>query len=83
MRFLLAQADRHHHGYHGHYGGYYRLSIADRIRRFFGLPLKSSNVKYEPRTSSWGFLGFSRPRRYTDARTGQEVDRRGRPIYRV
>nr|GAT54073.1 predicted protein [Mycena chlorophos] len=73
---------RHHGGHHGsHYDGYgYHLTLGERIRRFFGFRARQHRHKS---SSSWGFLGRSRPRRYVDARTGAEVDRKGRPIYHV
>ncbi|KAF9006451.1 hypothetical protein BDQ17DRAFT_1351768 [Cyathus striatus] len=68
------------------YGGqqYYgqRLPVGERLRRFFGLAPRS-NFRYKSNRTSWGFLGYSRRPRYVDARTGGEVDRHGRPIYRV
>ncbi|KAL4268859.1 hypothetical protein AB1N83_002028 [Pleurotus pulmonarius] len=63
-----------------------RLSFTDRLRRFFGFaPRSVDGVKYkhQGKYSSWGFLGRSKRRRYVDARTGAEVDKRGRPVYRV
>ncbi|KAF9498432.1 hypothetical protein BDN71DRAFT_1503869 [Pleurotus eryngii] len=70
--------------YSGQYGP--RLSFTDRLRRFFGLsPRSVGGVKYkhQGKYSSWGFLGRSKRPRYVDARTGAEVDKRGRPIYRM
>ncbi|KAJ7068203.1 hypothetical protein C8F01DRAFT_1117279 [Mycena amicta] len=67
-----------HHRSHGHHHGH--LSLGERIRRFFGFRPRHHRHKS---SSSWGFLGRSRPRRYVDARTGGEVDRKGRPVYRV
>jgi hypothetical protein len=68
--------DRRHHSYR-------RLTIGERIRRFFGFAPRHPGVKIQGSHSSWGFLGRSRRRRYVDAHTGMEVDKRGRPIYRV
>ncbi|KAJ3824577.1 hypothetical protein EV361DRAFT_230641 [Lentinula raphanica] len=59
------------------------LTFGERIRRFFGFGPKHQHYKHKSRNSSWGFLGRSRRRRYMDARTGAEVDRHGRPVYRV
>ncbi|KAJ3937367.1 MAG: hypothetical protein NXY57DRAFT_638609 [Lentinula lateritia] len=59
------------------------LTFGERIRRFFGFGPKHRQYKHKSRNSSWGFLGRSRRRRYMDARTGGEVDRHGRPVYRV
>ncbi|KAJ3987220.1 hypothetical protein F5890DRAFT_843658 [Lentinula detonsa] len=59
------------------------LTFGERIRRFFGFGPKHHHYKHKSRSSSWGFLGRSRRRRYMDARTGAEVDRHGRPVYRV
>ncbi|KAG5641400.1 hypothetical protein DXG03_005336 [Asterophora parasitica] len=70
-------------GYGGAYGGqYYKVSFGERIRRFFGLAPRGP-FKYRNNKGMWGFLGYSRRQRYSDARTGAEVDRQGRPIYRV
>ncbi|KAJ6515963.1 hypothetical protein C8R45DRAFT_225252 [Mycena sanguinolenta] len=68
-----------HHRDHGHH--HHRLSWADRIRRFFGMD--RSRYRHKSSDSSWGFLGRSRRRKYVDARSGAEVDRHGRQIYRV
>jgi len=67
----------HHHG-----GHHYYLSFGERLRRFFGLAPRGP-FKYRNHKGTWGFMGFSRRQRYSDARTGAEVDRKGRPIYRV
>ncbi|RDB22872.1 hypothetical protein Hypma_010279 [Hypsizygus marmoreus] len=69
----------------GYYGGgqpYYHVSFGERLRRFFGLAPRGP-FKYKHNKGTWGFMGFSRRQRYSDARTGLEVDRKGRPIYRV
>ncbi|KXN83696.1 hypothetical protein AN958_00837, partial [Leucoagaricus sp. SymC.cos] len=68
---------RHHHG-----GSYYPRSWGERVRYFFGLAPRA-NYRYQSDRSSWGFMGYSRRPRYYDAHTGGEVDRHGRPIYRV
>ncbi|KAF5387762.1 hypothetical protein D9615_000348 [Tricholomella constricta] len=70
--------------YSGGYAGghHYRLSFGERIRRFFGLAPRGP-FKYRNNKGTWGFMGYSRRQRYSDARTGAEVDRKGRPIYRV
>jgi len=70
---------RHRH----HHSSYRHLTLGERIRRFFGFAPRHSGVKIQGSHSSWGFLGRSRRRRYVDAHTGMEVDKRGRPIYRV
>ncbi|KAE9399039.1 hypothetical protein BT96DRAFT_710479 [Gymnopus androsaceus JB14] len=54
------------------------FSVRDQLSSLFQSGRGSSS-----RNSSWGFLGRSRSRRYIDARTGSEVDRHGRPVYRV
>ncbi|ETW84369.1 hypothetical protein HETIRDRAFT_151046 [Heterobasidion irregulare TC 32-1] len=58
-----------HHNYHHSSSKHYRphISLADRIRNFFGIG-HHSNHRSHSRT------------RFTDARTGREVDTRGRPI---
>ncbi|KAF9534843.1 hypothetical protein CPB83DRAFT_879138 [Crepidotus variabilis] len=66
-------------GYHPHRHPY---SFGNRLRRFFGLA-PNINVTYKSDRSTWGFMGYSRRPRYVDARTGGEVDRQGRPVYRV
>lgn len=73
---ILQPSSHGGHHYHHHY------SFGDRLRRFFGLAPRTG-VRYKSDRSSWGFLGYSRRQRYTDARTGAEVDRQGRPVYRV
>jgi len=67
------------HGYHPHYHYY---SCGARLRRFFGLA-PSTGVRYKSDHGTWGFMGYSRRQRYIDARTGGEVDRQGRPVYRI
>ncbi|KAF9569033.1 hypothetical protein CPC08DRAFT_757229 [Agrocybe pediades] len=69
-------AHGHGHGYHPHY------TFGARLRRFFGLA-PSNGVKYQSDRGTWGFMGYSRRPRYIDPRTGGEVDRKGRPVYRV
>ncbi|KAJ7228730.1 hypothetical protein GGX14DRAFT_538838 [Mycena pura] len=77
---VTSSGGRHrHHGHHGH--GHRRPTIGERIRRFFGFG--SRHYRYKSGESSWGFLGRSRRRKYVDARTGAEVDRHGRQVYRV
>ncbi|KAK0206477.1 hypothetical protein DFS33DRAFT_1272945 [Desarmillaria ectypa] len=76
---------RHHRRHHGgshHHSSHHRPTIGERIARFFGFG-RSRYYKPKSRNSFWGFLGRSRRRRYVDARTGAEVDKKGRPIYRV
>ncbi|KAF8812374.1 hypothetical protein BYT27DRAFT_7221016 [Phlegmacium glaucopus] len=69
------------YGYsHPHHYNHY--SMGSRFRRFFGLA-PSNDVRYKSDRGTWGFMGYSRRQRYIDARTGGEVDRHGRPIYRV
>ncbi|KIM46260.1 hypothetical protein M413DRAFT_441341 [Hebeloma cylindrosporum] len=63
-------------GHHHHY------SFGARLRRFFGLAPRSG-VRYKSDHGTWGFMGYSRRQRYIDPRTGGEVDRQGRPVYRV
>ncbi|KAK0490950.1 hypothetical protein IW261DRAFT_1556115 [Armillaria novae-zelandiae] len=72
---------RRHHGSSHHHHSSRHLTIGERIARFFGFG--RSRYKIKSRNSSWGFLGRSRRRRYVDARTGAEVDKKGRPVYRV
>jgi len=67
--------------YAGAYG-YNTYSFGNRLRRFFGLA-PNANVRYKHDRSTWGFMGYSRRQRYVDARTGGEVDRQGRPVYRI
>ncbi|KAE9410408.1 hypothetical protein BT96DRAFT_912599 [Gymnopus androsaceus JB14] len=76
---------RHHrpHHSHSHSTDHHHLSFGERLRRFFGFGPKHRTYRHKSRNSSWGFLGRSRRRRYMDARTGAEVDRHGRPVYRV
>ncbi|KAH0587499.1 hypothetical protein J132_08518 [Termitomyces sp. J132] len=71
-----------HAGYGVYAPDYYRLSFVERLRRFFGLAPRGP-FKYRNNKGTWGFMGYSRRQRYSDARTGAEVDRKGRPIYRV
>ncbi|KAH9482910.1 hypothetical protein JR316_0005010 [Psilocybe cubensis] len=68
-----------HSGYGHHYN---HFSIGARLRRFFGLA-PSNGVRYKSDRGTWGFMGYSRRQRYMDPRTGGEVDRHGRPVYRV
>ncbi|KAK7061662.1 hypothetical protein R3P38DRAFT_668423 [Favolaschia claudopus] len=81
---VVTSSGGRHHGHHGrhHSSGHHhgRLSWADRIRRFFGMDRR---YRHKSNTSSWGFLGRSRRRKYVDARSGAEVDRHGRQVYRV
>ncbi|KAJ7498988.1 hypothetical protein FB451DRAFT_1203807 [Mycena latifolia] len=75
---VVTSSGRHHgrsHRSHRH------LSLGDRIRRFFGFGHK--HYRHKSSDSSWGFLGRSRRRKYVDARSGAEVDRHGRQVYRV
>ncbi|KAJ7700018.1 hypothetical protein B0H17DRAFT_1048253 [Mycena rosella] len=89
---------RHHHGptvisgtqvvsssgrHHGrsHHRSHHRPTLGERIRRFFGFGHR--RVRHKSSDSSWGFLGRSRRRKYVDTRSGAEVDRHGRQIYRV
>jgi len=67
--------------YAGAYG-YNQYSFGNRLRRFFGMA-PNANVRYKHDRSTWGFMGYSRRQRYIDARTGGEVDRQGRPVYRI
>ncbi|KAG6813479.1 hypothetical protein H0H92_010504 [Tricholoma furcatifolium] len=69
-------------GYTGYGQPYYELSFGERMRRFFGLAPRGP-FKYRTNYGTWGFMGYSKRQRYSDARTGAEVDRKGRPIYRV
>ncbi|KAF9482468.1 hypothetical protein BDN70DRAFT_991104 [Pholiota conissans] len=64
------------HGHHNYY------SFTARLRRFFGLA-PNHGVRYKSDRSTWGFMGYSRRPRYVDPRTGVEVDREGRAVYRV
>ncbi|KAJ7744509.1 hypothetical protein DFH07DRAFT_25522 [Mycena maculata] len=68
-----------HHG--RHHRSHRRLTLGERIRRFFGFGRK--HYRHKSSDSSWGFLGRSRRRKYVDARSGAEVDRHGRQVYRV
>ncbi|KAF8974241.1 hypothetical protein BDZ97DRAFT_1899980 [Flammula alnicola] len=68
-------------GYNGHHHNHY-YSWGARFRRFFGLA-PSQGVRYKSDRGTWGFMGYSRRQRYVDPRTGGEVDRQGRPVYRV
>ncbi|KAJ7179926.1 hypothetical protein C8R43DRAFT_971209 [Mycena crocata] len=70
-----------HHHHHGRHRSHHRLSLADRIRRFFGFG--GRHYRHKSSDSSWGFLGRSKRRKYVDARSGAEVDRHGRQVYRV
>ncbi|KAK7470728.1 hypothetical protein VKT23_002150 [Stygiomarasmius scandens] len=71
------------HGHHSSHRSSRGISFFERIRRFFGMRPRSRRYKIKGNTSSWGFLGRSERKTYRDARTGGEVDRKGRPIYRV
>jgi len=70
----------HHHQHHQH--PRYHLTFGERLRRFFGLAPRGP-FKYRHNRGTWGFMGYSRKPRYTDAYTGAEVDRKGRYVYRV
>ncbi|KAF9055177.1 hypothetical protein BDZ89DRAFT_1152971 [Hymenopellis radicata] len=74
---------RHHHSSSNHHHSSHGLTLGERIARFFGFGHSSRHYKYGSRNESWGFLGRGRRRRYRDAYTGQEVDRKGRPVIRV
>ncbi|PFH51449.1 hypothetical protein AMATHDRAFT_3103 [Amanita thiersii Skay4041] len=66
------------------YSGYhYRPSWVQRIRRFFGFAPTPVHYNYKSNSHSWGFLGRSPRQKYIDGYTGAEVDRHGRPVYRV
>ncbi|KAJ7507730.1 hypothetical protein B0H11DRAFT_1968360 [Mycena galericulata] len=77
---VVSSSGRHHHGRH-HRSSHRHLSLGERIRRFFGFGHK--RYRHKSNNSSWGFLGRSRRPKYVDARSGAEVDRHGRQIYRV
>jgi len=80
---VIATVPSSHHGGHHHHN-HHHMSLGRRFKRFFGFDhAYPSHVKHQGKNSSWGFLGFSRRRRYVDAYTGGEVDKRGRPVYRV
>jgi len=66
--------------YPGYYG-YNPYSITNRLRNFFGFAPK--HIRYKSSRGTWGFMGYSRRQRYIDPRTGMEVDRQGRLLYRV
>jgi len=77
-------------GYNPGYNAYHQYpaypyynprSLGNRFREFLGCAPR--NVQYKTDRSSWGFMGYSHRQRYIDARTGREVDRHGRPVYRV
>ncbi|KAF8913834.1 hypothetical protein CPB84DRAFT_15225 [Gymnopilus junonius] len=70
------------YGYGSHHNPYHYNSFGARIRRFFGLAPRNG-VRYKSDRGTWGFMGYSRRQRYIDPRTGGEVDRQGRPVYRV
>ncbi|KAJ7095318.1 hypothetical protein B0H15DRAFT_829008 [Mycena belliarum] len=72
---------RHHHSHGRSHHSHRRPTLGERIRRFFGFGRK--HYRHKSSDSSWGFLGRSRRRKYVDARSGAEVDRNGRQIYRV
>ncbi|KAJ7611376.1 hypothetical protein DFH06DRAFT_167193 [Mycena polygramma] len=77
-------SSRHHRrGRHHsrHRSSHEHLSLGERICRFFGFGPK--HYRYKSSKSSWGFLGRSPRREYIDARTGAEVDRHGRRVYRL
>jgi len=57
-------------------------SIGARVRQFFGFA-PAHGVRYQRDRGTWGFMGYSRRQRYIDPRTGGEVDRQGRPVYRI
>ncbi|KAJ7129757.1 hypothetical protein C8R44DRAFT_850812 [Mycena epipterygia] len=78
---VSSSGGRHHRSGRHHHSSHHHLSLGERIRRFFGFGPK--HYRHKSSDSSWGFLGRSRRRKYTDARTGGEVDRHGRPVYRV
>ncbi|KAF7332182.1 hypothetical protein MKEN_00099200 [Mycena kentingensis (nom. inval.)] len=82
---VLSSGHHHHsrHGRHHSYGvGYHgHLTFGERVRRFFGFGPRA--YRHKSSDSSWGFLGRSRRRKYVDAHTGAEVDRKGRPVYRM
>ncbi|KDR83817.1 hypothetical protein GALMADRAFT_675260 [Galerina marginata CBS 339.88] len=67
---------------YGHHYPHHHYSFGARLRRFFGLA-PSHGVRYKSDRGTWGFMGYSRRQRYVDPRTGGEVDRQGRPVYRV
>ncbi len=71
-----------HSGYNGYQHPHHHYSFGARVRRFFGLA-PTHGIRYKSDRSSWGFMGYSRRPRYVDPRTGGEVDRDGRPVYRV
>ncbi|KAJ7667953.1 hypothetical protein DFH06DRAFT_1126628 [Mycena polygramma] len=74
---VVTSSGRHHR----HHGSHRRLTLGERIRRFFGFGPK--RYRHKSSDSSWGFLGRSHRRKYVDARSGAEVDRHGRQVYRV
>ncbi|KAJ7179186.1 hypothetical protein C8R46DRAFT_1187589 [Mycena filopes] len=77
---VVTSSGRHGHHRHGRHGSHHRPSLGERIRRFFGF---GRHYRHKSSDSSWGFLGRSRRRKYVDARSGAEVDRHGRQVYRV
>jgi len=70
-----------YNAYHQYPAYPYRPSLLDRIRWFVGCAPRGVRLKSD--RGSWGFMGYSHRQRYLDAVTGMEVDRHGRPIYRV
>ncbi|KAJ6539278.1 hypothetical protein B0H19DRAFT_351913 [Mycena capillaripes] len=78
---VVTSGGRHHRHHGGRHHSHHRLSLGDRIRRFFGFGPR--HYRHKSSDSSWGFLGRSRRRKYVDARSGAEVDRHGRQVYRV
>jgi hypothetical protein len=79
MEAPVVMASSYGYPSHHHYNHY---SLGARFRRFFGLA-PSNGIRYKSDRGTWGFMGYSRRQRYIDARTGGEVDRHGRPVYRI
>ncbi|KIY51584.1 hypothetical protein FISHEDRAFT_70563 [Fistulina hepatica ATCC 64428] len=76
----------HHHEYSPptyHYGVSARPTFFDRLKDFFGFKGDRSYVKHRSDRRSYGLFGRMRRERLIDVTTGQQVDRKGRPVYTV
>ncbi|KIM90717.1 hypothetical protein PILCRDRAFT_143929 [Piloderma croceum F 1598] len=84
----LTQSNQHgSHRRHGHsrprpHHHHHHRTLGERILGWFGIRRHRSSHRRSPK--GWSFFGNNRHRaRYIDARTGLEVDRQGRPVYKV
>ncbi|KZP32887.1 hypothetical protein FIBSPDRAFT_848153 [Athelia psychrophila] len=80
----------HSHGHssgsrsHGRHHSGRQLTFGERVKRFFGFGRSHHHSRKSHQSKGWSFFGGRSSRdRFMDTRTGMEVDRHGRPVYKV